>query len=262
MASLREALGAIGRAGDEWRSATPEGWTQGRTLYGGMTAAMCAQVAAFFAPDLPPLRSLQFTFVGPASGDLVFRPLLLRRGRSATVIGVDCFAEGQIAARGVLSYGAARESVIRHASRYGAAAPAPEACTPFMPQERSASGFFQNFEMRLAAGSRPFTGGEAEPSFDVWVRHRDASGVDPTIALLALADALPPAAMTRFPKFAPISTLTWAVDIYQPVDRTDWLLSRSAAEASADGYSQQAMEVFGRDGDRIASGRQTVAIFV
>ena len=262
MASLHEALDAIGKCGDDWLSPTPEGWTQGRTLYGGMTAAMSAKVAALFAADLPPLRCLQFAFVGPATGTLAFRPQLLRRGRSATVIGVDCVAEGQIAARGVLSYAAARESVIRHASRYDAAAPAPEACEPFLPEERGASGFFQNFEMRLATGSRPMTGSEAEPCFDVWVRHRDAAGVDPTLALLALADALPPAAMTRFPKFAPISTMTWAVDLHQPVDRTDWFLSRSAAEASADGYSQQVMNVFDREGGRVASGRQTVAIFI
>ena len=262
MANLRDALGAIVKSGEDYVCAAPEGWTQGRTLYGGMTAAMSAQAAALFAGPLPPLRSLQFTFVGPAAGDLVFRPLVLRRGRSATVIGVDCVSEGQLAARGALSYGAARESAIRHASRRDETAPAPDACEPFMPRDREARGFFQNFEMRLAAGARPLSGAEAAPWFDVWVRHRDAEGVDPTLALLALADALPPAAMTRFPQFAPISTLTWAVDLYQPIDHAGWFLSRSAAEASADGYSQQAMEVFDLAGGRVASGRQTVAIFI
>jgi acyl-CoA thioesterase len=262
MATLREALAAITRHGDEYRSATPEGWTQGRTLYGGMTVAMSAQVAALFAEGLPPLRSLQFTFVAPATGDLVFRPRLLRRGRSAALVAVEGFGDGQLAALGVFSYGAPRESAVRHSAPYGRDLPAPEDCEAFLPARPGAPGFFQNFETRFVAGARPFSSEQAPPEFDVWIRHRDDEGVDPTVALLALADGLPPAAMTRFPAPAPLSTMTWAVDLMSAAPGRGWFLSRSAAEASADGYSQQAMDIFDRTGARVAAGRQTVAIFV
>jgi acyl-CoA thioesterase len=261
MASLREALAAIARDGDAFRSPTPEGWTQGRTLYGGMTVAMCAEVAARFDDALPPLRSLQFAFVGPAAGELAFRPKLLRRGRSATLIAVECVADGQLAAQGVFGYGAGRESAIRHAAA-GKTSPAPEDCDAFLPERQGATGFFKNFEMRLAAGARPLSGPQAAPEFDVWIRHRDDAGVDPLIALLALADGLPPAAMTQFPAHAPISTLTWAVDLTTAAPGRGWFLSRSSAEATADGYSSQSMDLFDREGARVAAGRQTVAIFI
>jgi len=262
MANLRAALEAIAQADGEYRTATPEGWTQGRTLYGGMTAAMSAHVASQFAAPLPPLRCAQFSFVGPAAGALVFRPLLLRQGRTATGIGVDCFSDGQLAARGVLTYGAARPSVVRHERRLETPAPAPEQCAPFLDPARSGAGFFQNFDLRLARGSRLASGTAAPPAFDVWIRHRDADGVDPAVALLALADGLPPAAMAQFPSRAPISTMTWAIDIVQPLTQHAWLLARSVSEACADGYSQQAMALFDPEGARVAAGRQTIAIFV
>ena len=259
--NLRAALDAIAPVGGEYLTATPEGWTQGRTLYGGMTVALCAHVSALATPGLPPLRSVQFTFVGPAAGDLAFRPQVLRQGRSATIVGVDCVAGGALAARGLLTYGAARSSVVRHADRRASLPPPPEQCEAFALPHLT-RGFFQNFELRLAAGARPLTGPEAAPEFEVWIRHRDDSGVDPVIAMLALADGLPPAAMTQFPAPAPISTMTWGVDIVQPPASGGWFLARSVSEASEGGYSFQAMELFDVAGVRIASGRQVVAIFI
>ena len=119
-------------------------------------------------------------------------------------------------------------------------------------------------ELRLASGEgiRLASGTAAPPAFDVWIRHRDDDGVDPAVALLALADGLPPAAMAHFPSRAPISTMTWAIDIVQPLTQHAWLLARSVSEACADGYSQQAMALFDPEGARVAAGRQTIAIFV
>ena len=260
--NLRAALEGLRADGEDFCAATPEGWTQGRTLYGGMTAALSAQSAALASPGLPPLRSAQFTFLGPASGELRFRPGVLRQGRSATILGVDCIAEGKLAARGTLTYGAPRPSAIRHAERHKALPPPPGRCEAFMPAERQDVGFFQNFDLRLASGARPLSGPDAAPEFEVWLRHRDDSGVDPMVAMLALADGLPPAAMTQFSAFAPISTMTWGVDVLSAPKLGVWFLAQSMSESCADGYSFQAMELFDEAGVRVAAGRQTVAIFI
>ena len=45
------------------------------------------------------------------------------------------------------------------------------------------------------------------------MRHRDAAGVDPYVALIALGDALPPAATAVFEDWAPVSTITWDVHV-------------------------------------------------
>jgi acyl-CoA thioesterase len=257
MAGLRAALDGLAEDGGAFHIEAPEGWTQGRTLYGGMTAALCAEAARRSIAGLPPLRSAQFAFTGAAAGRLRLEPKLMRQGRSSSFVAVDGFAEGGPVARALLAYGAVRESQVAHD---GAAIPdvsAPENCPPFFDAPRG--GFFQNFEMRLADGARPLAGGK--PAFTVWVRHLDDAQVDPVVSLLALADSLPPAAMVAFPAPAPISTVTWSVDILQPVEAGDWRLLSSASEQAADGYSLQAMSLWSREGRRLAVGRQTVAIF-
>ena len=55
-------------------------WLQGRTAYGGASAAVALMAAKTAYPDLPPLRSVQIAFVGPLAGDVTATPALLRRG--------------------------------------------------------------------------------------------------------------------------------------------------------------------------------------
>jgi hypothetical protein len=63
------------------RIAIPEDWQQGRTTYGGLAAAICVESARRHFPGLPPLRSAQFSFIGPATGTLTARPQMLRKGK-------------------------------------------------------------------------------------------------------------------------------------------------------------------------------------
>lgn len=71
--------GFIIPVGDDWR--------QGRTVYGGLSAALCVECAIRSIPGLPPLRSAQFCFVGPATGELQIAPSLVRRGKTSTFVG-------------------------------------------------------------------------------------------------------------------------------------------------------------------------------
>ena len=83
---------------------------QGRTAYGGLSAALCYEVASRVAEDLPPLRSAQFAFIGPAICELRLTPTLLRRGKSAAFYGVDMVCDAGVAARALLYFGAERPS--------------------------------------------------------------------------------------------------------------------------------------------------------
>ncbi len=259
MTSLRNLMGSVHEAEGGWVLDNAEGWTQGRTLFGGLTAALCAHVADKTFQALPPLRSAQVAFVGPAATPVSVEATELRRGRSATIVSVDCRAETGLAARALLTYGAPRDSQVAHDSSAAPKVAAPDDCEAFMPPREGPQGFFQKFDLRQAGVSRPMSGGA--PEFLAWVRLKDRDGVDPTVALLALADSLPPAAMAVFPAPAPISTMTWAIDIAHPVDPTGWSLLSSTSEQSADGYSLQSMSLWDEAGRRLAVARQVVAIF-
>jgi hypothetical protein len=55
--------------------------------YGGLTAAISLEVTQRSFPDLAPLRSAQFAFIGPASGELHLLPHILRPGKSTVFAG-------------------------------------------------------------------------------------------------------------------------------------------------------------------------------
>ncbi|WP_344710202.1 thioesterase family protein [Sphingomonas humi] len=238
----------------------PPSWSQGRTLYGGMTAALGWAATVRELPDLPPLRSVHAAFVGPAAGRLTLAPQVLRRGKSATTIGVDVHGDAGLAARLTFFCGAARESKVTHERVAVPAAPGPDDLPAVLEQGQGPT-FAANYDIRHVSGGLPYSGGD--PEFLMWARMRDADGADPLVSLIALADVLPPASMPVFPELGVISSLSWSFDLdRRPDDAAAWYLCRATSESTGEGYSRQAMDLWDASGRRILAGRQTVAIFV
>ncbi len=68
--------------------------------------------------------------------------------------------------------------------------------------------------------------------------------------------------MVLFPEPAPISTMTWTVDIaHVPQSLEGWHLLWASSEHAGEGYSLQNMAMWSSGGELIATGRQMVAIF-
>ena len=255
---LAEVLAGVDDGDGGYAVQPPDDWRQGRTLYGGLTAGLCAHAAQRAIGPPAPLRSLQVAFVAPAAGRVRAVPALLRQGRSAAFVGVDAWADGAICARATLTYGLARESESAHDDAPVPPVAAPDDCPP-VGFGAEAPAFIGHFDVRHAAGAMPFSGGH--PDFTMWARHHDSAGVDPAIALIAVADVLPPAAAVASATRRPISSVTWAIDLVAPIAATEWYLLRSASQRSADGYSLQTMGCWDADGRCLALGRQLVAVF-
>lgn len=238
----------------------PPAWSQGRTLYGGMTAALGWAAATKAWPDLPPLRSVHAAFVGPAAGHLTLAPEILRQGRSATTVGVDVRGDAGLAARLTFFCGAPRASKVEHQRVSAPEAPAPDELPRVLGSGQGPT-FAANYDIRHVSGGLPLSGGPAE--FTMWARLKEDAGVDPLVSLIALADVLPPAAMPVFPEFGVISSLSWSFDLDRlPEEAGAWYLATATSESTADGYSRQAMDLWDQQGRRVLAGRQTVAIFV
>ena len=253
-------LGA-GRPAEGFAFEVPDEWRQGRTLYGGLNAALCVQAAQRAFGPAGELRTVEIAFVAPVAGRVRYEPVVLRRGRSVTFVGVDCLGDAGLASRAILAFGAGRENAVRSAAEPAVPVPAPDDCPP-LPVADGLPTFLAQMEVRFAAGSMPFSAGE--PAFAMWVRHRDASGVAPATALVAVADTLPPAALAQvdLSEPHPASSITWTIDLAPPApDPEGWYLLETRSEQTADGYSLQLMRGFAPDGRLVAAGRQTVAIF-
>lgn len=238
----------------------PENWLQGRTAYGGLSAAMALHLVLQESPEgLPPLKAAQLSFVGPVSESVTFRSELLRRGKSVTQIGVDARVGEAQSMRATFVFGAARSSRIQHLLIQRPAAQGPEAYAPISSSALE-PGHFRNFDVRFVGEGLPISGAK-EPELLAWVRLNEADGVRPEVALLALGDCLPPASMACFTEPAPISSMTWSVDLPRPARHSTWFLQRSRSLVAGEGYSFQLMEIWNEQGELVLLSTQTVAIF-
>jgi len=240
---------------------TPSSWLQGRTTYGGLSAALSLQAVLKLAQsELPSLRAAQFSFVGPVASDISFDSKTLRQGKSATSVAVDCYSAGQIALRSTLFFGHDRQSNICHALTTRPQVDAPENYDQplegtFLPS------FFGNFNVRFTNDVTPVSSAET-PELIAWVKLKDVVDVDPQVVLLAIGDCLPPAAMACFTSPAPISSMNWTVDFINSTKNIGgWFLLRSRSLNASHGYSHQVMEIWDEDGNLIMLSTQTVAIF-
>jgi acyl-CoA thioesterase len=256
-------LSAIRAAGNTYHAEIPEDWLQGRTSFGGLTAALCLAATERAVPDLPPLRSAQFTFVGPAAGIIEITPRLLRRGKSSVFVAVELRAAGSLATHATFSFGAARESQYSYRSRAMPKAPLPGTTEAFAPSGRPK--FTQHFEGYVAGGQKLVSRAET-PEIMLWLRHRDPDGMQSLSGLIALGDMPPIAAYPMLSAPVPVSTVTWSVEIIDaaaalraPSDA--WYLVRSVGEDVREGYSVQDMGLWAQDGTLIMLARQTVALF-
>ncbi|MEM9014253.1 MAG: thioesterase family protein [Pseudomonadota bacterium] len=235
-------------------------WMQGRTTYGGMSSALCLETAMRVFPDLPPLRSAMVSFIGPAGGKVTGEARILRQGKSVTFVEADLIAEKGLATRAIFVFGAERESRLNDVYVKAPDLPAPDECEMYSP-DGFGPGFFRQFDTRLAKGARIFAGADEQDHW-LWVRHRDSVATGP-VALLALADAPPPAAAPMLSEIAMNSSVTWQVNFIGDgaYDVGDWRLIQTRAEAAAGGYSSQDMSIWNFDRTLLATMRQSVAIF-
>ncbi|MEM9600951.1 MAG: thioesterase family protein, partial [Pseudomonadota bacterium] len=239
----------------------PDGWKQGRTAYGGLTAALMLVRAQAMLDTPLPLRSALVNFTGPVSEPPIIETAILRQGRNVTTLGARGDIDGKAVCTATFSFGAARDS---HLNVDCAApdAPDPDDCpafldvdSPFIPT------FTRNFETRLIEGNRPMSGGTSK-RLRCWARHGDEASREGEAALLCLADILPPAALTIMKQIGPVSSMTWICNILRdPGTDEGWYQVEADLTAAVDGYSSQVMRIWNRRGDLIVEGMQSIAIF-
>ena len=257
MTTLKQAIDALEPAEGGWRGTVPENWLQGRTAYGGFSAALALHAAQCSDVDLPPLRSAQVSFIGPLSGDIVVRATRLRRGRNAAFVQADVESTAGLGLRATFVFMRAIESRVDHQTGRCPDFPAPTADTRTF-RGHSTIAFSQNFDL---LDRRDDAGGPAE--WLRWVRLVDRGGLDPMVELVAIADCLPPAALKLLGGPAPLSSMTWLLNILgpRPVTRDGWWLLRAATDYTKEGSSSQQMAIWNADGTPIAEQMQSVAIF-
>jgi len=245
----------------------PDTWRQGRAMFGGLAAALCVQAAIDQIPDLPPLRSAQFLFIGPATQSVRMSASQLRRGKSAVIASAEMSDATGTLVSSQLCFGNPRASAIDYTDLTAPDVAAAESYPRLeLPGGSGAPVFFHNFEMRVAGKHMPFSGAKT-PDFLTWMRFRAEadrdSGIAPAVALIGIADAPPSSGVLLFSAPAPISTIAWSLDVLTDAPSTKdglWLIRRRL-DFARDGYSTETITVWNSERAPMMVGRQNVALF-
>lgn len=258
-------LNSVERTPAGLRTDIPEVWKQGRTAYGGLSAALSLTAARAALGEDRPLRSAMISFVGPAAGGVEVTVEPLRSGKTASSVRTRLTGDAGVGTESVFTFAAPRPS--------GLAVPpaglpdgveAPPAGADGFPFPKGAPQFTGNFELYPAfGGTPPFSGAVDAPPLRLWTRHKASSSWTGMEALICLADALPPAVTTAMSDFAPLSSMTWTVDLLDDdlATQDGWYLLESITDHARDGYSSQAMTIWSADGRCLIKGRQMVTVF-
>ena len=143
----------------QWRAEVPESWAQGRTLFGGIQAAIGVAAMRKAVPADWPLRSLQVSFIAPvAPGAQRIQTRVLRTGKSAIHVEARLM-DGDASGCFMLGiFGRGRDSAIRIAP------PAPSQVVPVSASRALpfvagvTPAFTRHLDFFWARGGFPFTG--------------------------------------------------------------------------------------------------------
>lgn len=236
-------------------------WLQGRSVYGGIQAALAVQAMQPHSDGFP-IRTLQATLCAPIpSGTVRVESRLLRKGGNTRQIEARFLHEGETLALFVGIFGRSRESVVardfRHPSLDNLSG------TPMPYVEGVMPRFLQQFDSTLLAGHFPGSG-VADTQHIYRLSLKDAAPAASLQHVVAMADYPPPIGLSWINQFTRASTMTWMLNFtshpFDTQNLADWVIDVQL-DAAHDGYTQQTVTLFSPDGYAIARGTQCMVVF-
>jgi acyl-CoA thioesterase len=239
----------------------PDMWKQGRTAFGGITSALLLAAILNEHDDLPPLRTMQINFIGPAVDELTVASEVLRRGKNNVTLRAELDSAAGAGTHGYFTFGVERALDMVMDYPLKDITQKPDDIEPYQ-LEGGAPNFLVNFDRRWVSGPKFFEQAD-DPDMLIWTRLTDPASWDKgLLPLVVLADA-PPAAFGTISGVRALSSMNWNVNFLTNDFSTEngWWLMRSATRFIRDGYSSQLIQVWNSEGRRVMDAAQHVAIF-
>jgi acyl-CoA thioesterase len=255
---LNDIFAQMRRSDDRHSVSIPPTWHQGRTSYGGLSAALAYHAATLVADDLPPLLSGQVAFSGPLAGDVEISASILRRGRNSAFVKAEIAKGDEIGLSCTFVFMARRESHIDFADM-----PRPD-FPPVPADSDTRSGPPEFFTHNMDYPEKRLVLGQNKSRLANWHRLKERDGLDPVADLICMGDALPPSTMGLMQKEGMISSINWQFNLLTDAPATDngWWFLESETHHAVHGASSQYMTVWNSKGEPMMTGMQSVALFV
>jgi len=240
-------------------------WAQGRTVYGGITAALVYTAIKEKVSSDRVLRSFTCNFVGPLIPGQPFdiEVEVLRQGRNATHTVAKAMQDGKVCLLMQACFGVARQSKVRVDNNDMHNLSVPIKAKQLSQTSKTAPKFLQHFDLVTQQGDVPFSASD-KSEIQGWMKFSKAPAKLTDAHIIALIDAWPPAVLQMVHEPAPVSTMSWNIEFIYPhhaFSATDWLAYKVHTRQAADGYAHTEANIWDAQGQLIAISRQTVMVF-
>ncbi len=245
---------------DVWQFEMPAGWLQGRSVFGGLSAAALAALGRRVVSPDRKLRTANTQLLRPtAPGRVTGSVRVVREGKSTSFVQAALAQDGQETALANLVFVRPREGSAPVTGLAPFTGPQPETL-PDMPYLAGITPeFTQHIALRWATGSPPFTGAD-QARLDGYCRFRvPAGGAE---GVLGLLDMWPSPSLSVLNSPALASTVSWTAHILLvPKDFEQWFRFSYETVAGKDGMHTCVGHLHNAEGALVGFTEQLVAIF-
>ncbi|MEQ8273766.1 MAG: thioesterase family protein [Deltaproteobacteria bacterium] len=246
------------REDDAWTFTMPEGWGQGRSVFGGFTAAAAVALAHRDAGDDRRLRTVSMQLIRPTKpGPTKGRCTVVREGANVRFVEVRLAQDDADVAAVSAVFVAPRAGSTDAPPLPAWDGPDVESLVDLPYIEGVIPEFTQHVQMRWADGLPPFSNGK-EARFRGYCRgpFGDAEG------LVALLDVWPSPSLALLSGPAPASTVSWTAHLLEvPADFERWFRFSYETVAGRDGFHTSVGALHDADGRLVGWTEQLVAVF-
>ncbi len=262
-----QVLDTVRPLNDAWTAEATGNWAQGRTIFGGLQAALAVRAMRYLVPQAVPLRVLQTSFIAPVPpGRLRIEVKVLRSGKSVMHVEARIVDQGQTACLAIGIFGQSRQSAIE-VQPPKPQAPPVDSAEPMAYIEGVTPPFTRQVTMRWTRGMTLFKGA-TEPKTQIYVGFRNEPYAGPgalgEAQIIGYADITPSPGISLLNQPAMASSLTWTLELLTdncgPARDGLWLMD-SALDSGRDGYLNQSATLWTPEWQPVALSRQSVAVF-
>lgn len=241
----------------------PKTWTQGRTVYGGLSAALLLCAIEKQVSSDKTLRALNVAFSAPTLPEMNFtlETELLREGKTVAQWQGRLIQNGVCCVQVQAVFALALDSSLNIQPFVAPEFPAPEKAIHY-PGE-GAPGFTQYYQMAQAKGDLPVSGGSSL-ELGGWMRFRNPPENMQAAHLVSLIDVWPPAVMMHMRELKAGSTVNWTLQFPQPmptIKAEDYVGYQASIEYAQAGFAITHAQVWNTQKQLLALSQQTIVVY-
>lgn len=245
--------------------AVPASWAQGRTVFGGLSAALLCDAVMQGVAASHRLRYVKVGFLRPLEAEKPFRIEKEEISAGRTVIA----RSARIVQDGAVRVAMQANFITQLESQVEIQTFRPPKLKPWNAEGAMRMrgpgfpAFTRHIDFHATTAGLPFKGHQV-PELGGWMRFETAPETITEPHLVCLIDAWPPAPVPYFDRFVPLSSVSWGIHFAAPIEGvpSDVFLGYLArVNFFSDGYGSSSADIWAPDGRLLAKSYQTFVIY-